>query len=1108
MVISRPGGPDDVGYRMIARPLLGRLAPVRGAIDLVVLRPPTVQALRTELSAAAAAGIPYQVVHFDGHGAFLGRRDADGGEGTLVFEHRDGGADHVTAATLATVLAKAGVPVVVLNACQSGAVGKELEAAVATRLLREGVASVVAMAYTVDAVAAAEFMAAFYETLFAGGTVTGAVTAGRRQMSDHPGRPSPKGRLPLADWLVPVHYLRRDVSFPQAMVSRPAGSPSLSSALEAISVPADEPATSQATAGDTGSSETVADDLEPAGGVFIGRDALFYELEEATRRGRVVILTGPGGVGKTELAKAFGRWWQDTGGVAEPEWVLWHSFEPGAGSSGIDGVIDEIGLRVCGTGFALLDKPGRRAAVLRQLTANRMLLIWDNFESVRSMPDPSRAAPPLDDEATGDLRAFLADLAAGDASPVLITSRAPEDWLGDYPRLTVGGLARHEANEYAGALLAPHSAASERRARREFADLMLWLDGNPLCMRLVLPRLAATDPDDLLRRLNGVTPLVVDGGWESGLWACIDYSYACLSQRAQRLLPVLSLFHAVADYLFLAMTAMFPTMPPRFAGSFEEWQAALDEAVNVGLLAKADNIRYRLHPALPAYLTTVWRADDPAGYEAERDAAAAALTGMFAGMFARLNTMMGTDPALEQEVIGRQQPTLSSLLWYALDHARWFDAWQLYQPLIRHWDYRGLSAEANAMTERIRAAIEAAEGNSPDPESPAGALYLMALIRRGGRARRADTPEADVASKTDGARAVDADRRDVLAGEIVRSHPELREFWAAVQQVEAARREGRQGDFETWSRKAVALAERSGEDGLRILTYDNLGRFLADRREGNNLAEAADLLSKSLAIKEERRDILQIADAHHTLSALAYNREDLDEAERHARASHALNQQGRYRQGLEGDYRRLGAIARRRGRLDQAEEWLRRSLVISGELGHRGAMAETYAELGMAAFDGRRPDEATKWGRQALATYEELNDKPGMASSYSRLALFASDRGQLGEALMWVIMDAALFGDFADTATAASRVFLSSHVDLQGIAALEDCWREVTGTATPAPILSYFEARAATRENRKDVAALRKQAAATASPADMREFTLRDLRRAVQEYRATRQPPG
>ena len=109
------------------------------------------------------------------------------------------------------------MPVVVLNACQSGAVGKELEAAVATRLLREGVASVVAMAYSVYAVAAAEFMAAFYERLFAGGTVSCGGDRGAAADVPQSGRPSPKGDLPLADWLVPVHYLRREVRFPQAV---------------------------------------------------------------------------------------------------------------------------------------------------------------------------------------------------------------------------------------------------------------------------------------------------------------------------------------------------------------------------------------------------------------------------------------------------------------------------------------------------------------------------------------------------------------------------------------------------------------------------------------------------------------------------------------------------------------------------------------------------------------------------------------------------------------------------------------------------------------------------------------------------------------------------
>lgn len=85
-------------------------------------------------------------------------------EGLLVFELPGGGGNPVAASKVAAVLAQGEVPVVALNACQSGAVGKDLEASVATALLKAGCAAVVAMAYSVYAVAAAEFMAAFYVT--------------------------------------------------------------------------------------------------------------------------------------------------------------------------------------------------------------------------------------------------------------------------------------------------------------------------------------------------------------------------------------------------------------------------------------------------------------------------------------------------------------------------------------------------------------------------------------------------------------------------------------------------------------------------------------------------------------------------------------------------------------------------------------------------------------------------------------------------------------------------------------------------------------------------------------------------------------------------------
>jgi tetratricopeptide (TPR) repeat protein len=805
MVISRPAGTGDVGYRMIARPLIDRLEAVRGQVDLVVLRPPTLDALASALAEAAEAREPFQVVHFDGHGALDGRRAAGAGapmtfqgpgpEGVLVFEKPGGGPDEVPASRVAQVLKAAQVPVVVLNACQSGAVGKALEAAVATRLLQEGIASVVAMAYTVYTVAAAEFMAAFYERLFVGDTVSVAVTAGRRRLFQADLRPSPKGDMPLADWVVPVHYLRRDVSFPQAVTPRPAGDLSLDAALDQLR----EPAAAQ---------EAGAGSLDPVG-AFVGRDALFYELETVARLQKVVVLRGPGGTGKTELAKAFGRWWRDTGGVEDPRLVFWHSFEPGVASFGLDGVINQIGLGVFGHDFAALNSDERRQVVQNLLDQHRLLLIWDNFETVASMPDPANATPPLDEAGQRELKDFLGHVANGGRSVVIITSRAREDWLGSIRHLAVGGLAAHEAAEYAGDLLAPYPAAQPRRAGRPFGELMEWLDGHPLSMRLILPHLDTTEPGVLLEGLQGTAPLPggddMTGGRTTSLAASIAYSYTHLPAGTRRRLAAVSLFQGVADADVLTAFSQAPGVPERFAdASREEWGEALDDAARVGLLTSLGAGMYQIHPALPTYVAMQWRAEEPDGHDAAWEAATRALLTAYAGLGDWL----------------RQQQTHLATAYHQLGMIA---------------QERGRLGEAEDWYTKSLA-IKEDLGNRPGM----AVTYhnLGAIVQDRGRLEEAE----DWYTKS---LAIEEDLGNRLG--MAGSYHQL---------GVVAQERGRLEEAEDWYTKALAIEEDLGNRPYMASSYHELGRVAQKR---GRLEEAEDWYTKALAIDADLGDRMAMA---------------------------------------------------------------------------------------------------------------------------------------------------------------------------------------------------------------------------------------------------------
>ena len=596
LVIARPYGETDVSFQTIARPLLQSLEPISNRVNLKVLRPPSFEQLERELNANKGF---YHIVHFDGHGDFdpnsVGFQYSFGeaGQGVLVFENVDGSPQIVTAAQIAQSLTDCQVPLFVLNACRSAQEGNGSFSSVATRLVSLGAKSVVAMSYNVYVVAAKHFIGRLYEQLAIGSSVQVAVAAGRRELLNKPMRYSPKGDLRLQDWMVPILYQQEDhIPF----------------------IPTSEEIPDLDTFLDEADAISLIDFPDEGQFGFIGRDYDTLRLERAFRNHNFVLLRGLAGVGKTELACGFGRWFVQTKGVQASYFA---SFEQGRG---ISQVIYQVGRSVWGDKFSQFSDDQQEAAVIKYLKQTPCLLIWDNFESAAEFSDGNDGlCSPEEKQA---LTCFLKALRGG-KSFILITSRREEKWLDiNYQLLEISGLVRPDA-EALGNKILDTAGVNRRQLPPEYLELFDLLGGHPLSLRVVLPHLKTQSPNQLIDALRrGLDTFVgkFEEGRDKSLIVSLDYSFNFLSERTKKHLPFLGLFceRVTIDTLSIFSNGYLNHDMDQAIGSKElyyktfgeilnkeDWYLILNEGVNAGLLIRYHPSIYTFHPALSWYLRRV-----------------------------------------------------------------------------------------------------------------------------------------------------------------------------------------------------------------------------------------------------------------------------------------------------------------------------------------------------------------------------------------------------------------------------------------------------------------------------------------------------------------------
>ncbi|NBC34506.1 MAG: tetratricopeptide repeat protein [Alphaproteobacteria bacterium] len=661
--------------------------------------------------------------------------------------------------------------------------------------------------------------------------------------------------------------------------------------------------------------------------------------------------------------------------------------------------------------------------VLNVLREHRMLLVWDNFESVRSMP--AETTPPLDEAGQAAIRDFVAALTApGGKSGLIVTSRAAEEWLGAVDHLPLGGLDREAANEYVDHLLALSAAGRERRKDKAFGDLLQFLAGHPLSLRLIIPQLTHRNPAALLAELS--PPPLAGEGQGGGrrarefdstqrlqnLDACVHYSFRHLPEAVRRLLPALTLFEGVADAVVLMLVSNVAEVPDRYRGiTREQWTAALDQAAGLGLLTSLWGGQYRIHPALPKYLDGLWRDEAGADYAGERTAAEDAFVTAVADFGRWLDRQIqGGSAETAMSLIDLQRRTLGRAIDEALAAERWPQAQDILQPLNEFWNARGLTEEAQAWTSRIHKQIESPQGTPPDFDTPVGALWLFITGAQANRALSAGDL-ATAYTAYDGIR----EALETTSSDKARSHLAV----ACHQLGIVAQKRGDLDDAERWYRKSLEMWQALGDRPGMATTY-------------------------------------------HQLGMVAQERGDLDDAERWYRKALGIDEALGERPGMAQSYHQLGMVAQERGDLDDAERWYRKAVEIDEALGDRPGMAQSYHQLGNVGYLRGDLDDAERWYRKSLEIGEALANGPVMALTYGQLGLLAETRGSKAEALAWMVRCVALFDQFPHPVTRSAPQHLARLAGELGMAALEEAWKAATGGPLPDAVRTWVSTPPAT----------------------------------------------
>ncbi len=713
---------------------------------------------------------------------------------------------------------------------------------------------------------------------------------------------------------------------------------------------------------------------------LVGRARELAEVEALLHRTlagspvRLLTLTGPGGVGKTRLALQVAHAVADT-------------YADGAVFVALAPLRDPALVIAAIAQAVRVTEDGRRSlrdAVGQHLRDKHLLLLLDNFEHVVAaapvIADLLSACPDLRVLATSRARLHL----SGEHIYLVPPLRTPDpDHL---PPLADLAEAPAVALLVQRAQAAAPGFALDAASAPAIAALCGRLDGLPLALELVAPRLAVLSPALLLRRLTPRLRLLTDGARDlperqRSLRATLDWSYALLSSGEQAAFRRLSVVPASctleAAEAVCAAGGSSDAVVSLFAGrDMVDWIGALiDKSLLQRQVDPEGEPRVAMLETVREFgLERLEAAGE--GEPARRAHALHYLTLAEEGAPA----LVGPEQGAWGARLERERDNLRAALAWACAAGETATAQRLASALWRFWLAHGPLSEGRRWLR--------------------DALALGAADQRGKQDGAGD----------DGAGATGIARTAALAG-------------AAMLAVE-------QGAFDEAAAlcaEGVALARAQGAWGALALALNARGRLGCQQ---GRYAEAAACHREALSVARERGDLVGEAAA---LAGLARAVELMGDAS----AARTLHEQSLAVSRALGDTRgraealtalMMGALYA--GASAQAEELGVEALTLLRALGDDGRTAEALWALGMVTEALGRHERARALHEESLALRQARGDERMVAHSRLALGSVALQQADLPRARALLSDVRTTLRPYGDRWAEAIAVTVWGHVEL------------------------------------------------------------------------------